>query len=59
YTDFKNGTGQYYDYYYDTGILKEKGYYRNGKKYYAWIVYDRQGNETKREYYNNGVIVNE
>ncbi|OEK07627.1 hypothetical protein A8C32_17680 [Flavivirga aquatica] len=59
YTDFKNGTGEYYDYYYDTGILKEKGYYRNGKKYYTWIVYDRQGNEIKREYYNNGFIVNE
>ena len=59
YTLFENGTGFYYDYYYDSGVLKETGYYRNGKKQNDWVIYDKIGKAIKRERYYNGVIINE
>lgn len=59
YNVFKQGTGVYYDYYYDIGILKEKGFLLKGKKDGDWIIYDRQGNEIKRDIYRNGVLVSD
>lgn len=58
YSTFKNGTGRYYDYYYDSGVLKEEGYYLNGKKHLDWIIYDKKGNQIKRDHYINGVLIN-
>ncbi|WP_234859061.1 toxin-antitoxin system YwqK family antitoxin [Aquimarina aquimarini] len=59
YTDFKEGTGLYYDYYYSTGILKEKGFYLHGKKHSVWLIYDRKGYPIKKSIYNNGVLLND
>ena len=57
YEVFENGTGFYYDYYYQTGVLKEKGFYKNGKKHLTWQLFDENGNEIKREEYRNGVLI--
>ncbi|MDO6674202.1 hypothetical protein Q4517_01395 [Tenacibaculum sp. 1_MG-2023] len=59
YQIFKKGTGWYYDYYYEKEILKVKGYYINSIKEGAWVYYDKNGNETHREYYKKGVLINE
>ncbi len=37
----KYGHGQYKDYYYDTGQLKQEGAYENGKKQGEWCDYDK------------------
>ncbi len=37
YQIFKNGTGWYYDYYYETKSIKVSGHYKNGKKNGTWI----------------------
>ena len=55
---YEKGTGFYYDYYYDTSILKEKGHYRNGKKSHNWMVYNQNGKVIKKEYFIDGVLVN-
>ncbi len=59
YETFEKGTGYYYDYYYDIGVLSVEGYMKNGKRYRCWYYYDRQGNEIRREHYNNGMLVDE
>ncbi len=59
YETYKNGCGYYYDYYYDTGILNERGYYVNGKKHAIWVIYTPEGEEVKKYIYNNGIIINE
>ncbi|WP_234859058.1 hypothetical protein [Aquimarina aquimarini] len=59
YSMYKNGTGYYYDYYYNTGILKERGYYLHGKKHSVWLIYDRKGYPIKKSIYNNGVLLND
>ncbi len=56
---FKNGTGWYYDYYYETKSIKVLGHYKNGKKDGIWIYYDEKKNEILREYYSNGVLISE
>lgn len=58
YETFKTGSGWYYDYYYETRILKETGFYKKSKKNGSWILYDKNGNEIKREYYSNGMLIN-
>lgn len=58
YVIFKEGTGIYYDYYYNTGILKVKGAYIKSKKNGAWNYYDKNGNKLHTEYYKNGVLIN-
>ncbi len=52
------GTGKYKDYYYETGILKEEGRYKNGKKEGQWLYYDKNGKETRSEKYKNGILMN-
>lgn len=59
YQIFKRGTGWYYDYYYEKEILKVKGYYIKSIKEGAWVYYDTNGNETHREYYKKGVLINQ
>ncbi len=49
YQMFKNGTGRYYDYYYEIGVLKIDGFYKNNKKHNEWIYYDKKGNEIHKE----------
>ncbi len=56
---FENGTGHYYDYYYDIGVLSVKGFMKNGKRHGYWYYYDRQGNKIREEHYNNGLLVDE
>ena len=48
------GNGKYKDFYYKTGILKEEGNYRNGKKEGEWCKFDEQGDITETTYYTNG-----
>ncbi|OAB78239.1 toxin-antitoxin system YwqK family antitoxin [Cochleicola gelatinilyticus] len=50
-----NGNGKYKDYYYKTGVLKEEGFYKNGKKEGEWCEYDKQGNMVKTIKFENGV----
>lgn len=59
YEMFKNGTGYYFDYYYDSGTLKERGYYLKGKKHSVWVIFDRVGLPIKKYVYNNGIILND
>ncbi|GGX07858.1 hypothetical protein [Aquimarina muelleri] len=58
YEIYKNGSGYYYDYYYDTGVLKETGRYLKGKKNSRWIIYDSNGKVVKKESYYNGFLIN-
>ena len=51
------GNGRFEDYYYKTGLLKQEGNYRNGKKEGEWCDYDEQGNTKKITYYENGTPV--
>ncbi len=51
------GTGKYKDYYYETGVLKEVGNYKNGKKEGQWLYYDKNGKETRRMHYKDGMLV--
>ena len=59
YETFTNGTGLYYDYYYETKTLKVQGYYKNNRKNGTWIYYNKSGNEIMREYYKNQILINE
>lgn len=59
YSMFKEGTGNYYDYYYDTGILKKEGYYLYGKKHGTWFYYNEEGKLTHAEHYIKGVLIND
>ncbi len=56
---FENGTGLYLDYYNETGVLKEKGYLKYGKKDGRWLFYDTLGNIIKVEIYQNGLCITE
>lgn len=58
YEIFDKDTGYYYDYYYQTGVLKLRGHYKNNKKDKMWIYYDISGNEVQVEIYSNGVLIN-
>ncbi len=58
YEVFKNGTGWYFDYFYETGVLMELGFYKQNKKHGAWIIYDKKGDEMKTEFYDNGTLIN-
>ena len=42
---YKNGklNGRYLSYYSNNGILSEKGFYKNGKKYGLWRTYTNKG----------------
>ncbi len=51
------GNGRFEDYYYKTGLLKQEGNFRNGKKQGEWCDYDEQGNTKKITYYENGTPV--
>ena len=65
---YKNGklNGCYLSYYYNNGILSEKGCYKNGEKYGVWrsytiqgcpssvIRYNRKGQVISIKLYNNG-----
>jgi len=59
YETFKNGTGFYYDYYYETETIKTQGYYKNNQKNGRWVYYNESGNEIMREYYSNQILINE
>jgi len=50
------GNGKYQDYYYNSGILKEEGFYKNGKKDGEWCSFDENGKLVESIIYNNGVI---
>jgi len=41
----------YYEGYFNTGILKEKGNYFWGAKVGSWIYYDEKGNQVKTEFF--------
>ncbi|MGG6231483.1 toxin-antitoxin system YwqK family antitoxin [Tenacibaculum sp. SDUM215027] len=58
-TTFRSGTGYYKNYCFRTEKLKEEGQYLKGKKNGYWIFYDEKGNETHREYYKKGVLINQ
>jgi len=51
---YKNGklNGRYLSYYSDNGILSEKGFYKNGKKYGLWRSYTNQGSPSSVIRYN-------
>lgn len=51
---YKNGklNGYYLSYYYNNGILSEKGYYKNGEKYGVWRGYTIQGRPSSVIKYN-------
>ncbi len=51
---FKNGTGLYLDYYYDSGTIKERGKLQNGIKQFHWYIYDKKGEIVNVETYYNG-----
>ncbi len=53
------GNGMYRDYYYQTGVLKQEGCYKNGKKEGKWCEYDEQGNIKKTTCYKEGLIITE
>jgi len=57
-THFKNGTGYYEDYFYDTGLLKEKGELIDGIKNGQWYIYNKSGEVIKVENYCNGFLIN-
>ncbi|MBU2951526.1 hypothetical protein KO493_12540 [Tamlana agarivorans] len=55
-TTFGNsGDGKFKDYYYETGVLREEGSYKNGKKEGKWYEYDEDGNILNTTYYESGV----
>lgn len=43
--------------YYDTGILKETGFIKNGLCDSTWIKYDKSGKIEAKAFYNNGTKV--
>lgn len=49
------GNGKFKDYYYKTGIIKQEGSYKNGKKQGEWCDYDENGNTLKITYYEKGI----
>lgn len=50
------GNGKYQDYYYTTGILKEEGFYKNGKRDGEWCTFNEKGKLLENTIYNEGVI---
>lgn len=51
------GNGKYQDYYYNTGILKEEGFYKNGKKDGEWCSFDEEGTLIESIDYRKGVPI--
>jgi len=49
------GNGTFKDYYYKTGVLKQEGNYKNGKKEGEWCDYNELGEITKITVYNKGM----
>ena len=50
----KSGT---YRFYYESGRLKEKGYFKNGKRHGTWKAYDENGVLVGRTKYRDGNMV--
>lgn len=51
------GNGNYKDYYHKTGILKQEGYYENGKKSGEWCDYFNDGTLSKTIIYSGGMPI--
>ncbi|GAF05917.1 toxin-antitoxin system YwqK family antitoxin [Saccharicrinis fermentans] len=54
---FKQGTGNYVDFYSTSGVLKEKGQLVNGKKEGRWYFYDEEGELIKSSIYKNDYCI--
>ncbi|MDO6516131.1 toxin-antitoxin system YwqK family antitoxin [Zobellia uliginosa] len=51
-----NGDGRFKDFYYKSGILREEGSYKNGKKEGEWCYYDETGQSKTVKHYKEGVL---
>lgn len=54
---FTNGTGLFLDYYYDIGVLKERGEFKDGRKQGQWYTYDKSGHILRIDTYHDGVCI--
>jgi hypothetical protein len=55
-TIFVNGTGNYNDYYYDSGRLAVSGFMVYGKRHGWWIYYNKNGEKIREEFYRHGLL---
>ncbi len=52
----KYGNGTYKDFFYETGVLKEEGDYKNGIKEGNWCEYHENGDLKKISFYESGIL---
>lgn len=55
-TIFVEGTGNYYDYYYDTGRWAVSGFMVYGKRHGCWTYYNKERRVIREEYYKHGLL---
>lgn len=55
-TIFVNGTGSYYDYYYDVGKIAVSGFLVYGKRHGYWTYYNQNGRIIRKEFYKHGLL---